>query len=177
MTITKGNDVKNLALYPPTQPSLTIVKTRKQPTTYLEENIRSPITVADALELKNQTKDNVINTFINHPAAVSNLRHHMIEVVLDNEIEEDSLRDINDQPIPKTTVYNRKPIEIKQGKILNINSNLSNDQQQKLIQVLRKYEGAFAWDYLDMKGIDPQLCMHHIYTEKKQDPSDSHNVD
>lgn len=36
MTITKGNSIKNLALYPPVQPSLTIVKTRKQPTTYLK---------------------------------------------------------------------------------------------------------------------------------------------
>ena len=36
MTITKGNDVNNLALYPPTQPSLTIVKTRKQLATYLK---------------------------------------------------------------------------------------------------------------------------------------------
>jgi len=79
----------------------------------------------------------------------------MIEVVLDNEIEEYSLRDINDQPIPTTTIYNSKPIEIEQGKILNINTNLSNDQQHKLIQVLRKYKGAFAWDYPDMKGIDP----------------------
>eukprot|EP00253_Pinus_taeda_P024676 PITA_24676 len=124
----------------------------------------------DVLEFKNQTEDDVINTFINHLAAVSNLRGHMIEAVLDNEIEKDSLRDINDQPIPTTIVYNCKPIEIEQGKILNINSNLSNDQQQKLIQVLSKYKGAFAWDCPDMKGIDPQLCMHHIYIEKDARP-------
>lgn len=129
MTITKGNDVNNLALYPPAQPSLTIVQTRKQPVAYLKENIHSPLTMADVLEFKNQTEDDVINTFINHPTAVSNLRCHMIEAVLDNEIEEDSLRDINDQTIPTTIVYNSKTIEIKQGKILNINSNMSNDQQ------------------------------------------------
>lgn len=29
MTINRGNDVKNLALYPPAQLSLTIIKTRK----------------------------------------------------------------------------------------------------------------------------------------------------
>eukprot|EP00253_Pinus_taeda_P036486 PITA_36486 len=155
MTITRGNAIKNLALYSPTQPSLTIVKTRRQPTTYLKDNIHSPLIVADApplivadaLEFKNQTEDDVINTFINHPAVVSNLRCHMIEAILENEIEEDSLRDNNDQLIPTTIVYNSKPIEIEQGKILNINSNLSNDQQQKLIQILKKYKGAFAWDY------------------------------
>ena len=94
----------------------------------------------------------------------------MIEGVLDNEIEEDSQRDINDQPIPTTTVYNSKTIEIEPGKILNINNNLNDDQQHKLIQVLRKYKGAFAWDYPNMKGIDPQLCMHHIYTKKDERP-------
>ena len=49
MTIARGNNVKNLALDPPAQPSLTIIKTRKQPVTYLIENIRSPLTVANAL--------------------------------------------------------------------------------------------------------------------------------
>eukprot|EP00253_Pinus_taeda_P024783 PITA_24783 len=170
MTITRGYDVKNIALYPPSHPSLTIVKTRKQPITYLIENIWSPLTVVDALEFKNQTEDDVINNFINHPATVSSLKCHMIKAFLDNEIEEYSLRDINDQPIPTTTIYNSTPIEIKIGNILNISSNPSDDQQQKLIQVLRKYKGAFAWDYLDMKGIDPQLCMHHIYTEKDARP-------
>ena len=140
MTIIRGNDVKNLALYSPAQPSLTIVKTRKQLVTYLTENIWSPLTVANALEFKNQTEDNVINTFINHPATISSLKCHMIKAVLNNEIEEDSLRDINNQPILTIHVYNIKPIEIKPGKILNINSKLSDDRQQKFIQVLKKYK-------------------------------------
>lgn len=129
MTIARGNNVKNLALYPPTQPSLIIIKTRKQPVTYLTENIRSPLIVTDALEFKNKTEDEIINTYINHPATVSNLKWHMIEAALDNEIEEDPLKDINDQKIPTTTIYNSKPIEIKLGKVLNINKNLSDDQQ------------------------------------------------
>jgi len=85
--------------------------------------------VADALEFKNQTEDDVINTFINHPATISKLRCHLIKAVLDNEIEEDSLRDIHDQPIPTTIVYNSKPIEIEPRNMLNINNNLSSDQQ------------------------------------------------
>lgn len=90
----------------------------------------------------------------------------MIKAVLGKKIEEDPLKDINDQTIPTITVHNSKPIEIEPRKELNINKNLSDDQQQKLIQILRKYKGAFAWDYPDMKGIVPQLCIHHIYTEK-----------
>ena len=53
---------------------------------------------------------------------------------------------------------------------MNINNNLTPKQEEKLVQLLRKYKEAFAWDYLDMKGIDPQLCTHHIYIEKDTRP-------
>ena len=33
-----------------------------------------------------------------------------------------------------------------------------------------KYKAAFAWDYPDTKGIDPQLCTPHIYIEKDARP-------
>ena len=87
--------MKNLALYPPAQPSLTIIKTRKQPVSYLIENIRSPLTIEDALEFKDQIEDDIINTYINQPDVVSHPKCHMIEAALDNEIEEDPLKDIN----------------------------------------------------------------------------------
>lgn len=76
------------------------------------------------------------------------------------------MKDTDDQHIQKNSVHNSKPVQIEPGKILNINDSLDSDQEQKLIQVLQKYKGYFAWDYPDMKGIDPQLCMHHIYIEK-----------
>jgi len=53
MTIAKVGAVKNLILYPPSKPSPSIVKIHKQPPSYLEESIRSPLTVAEALEFKN----------------------------------------------------------------------------------------------------------------------------
>lgn len=65
MTITKGDVVKNLVLYPPTKPNFPIVKIHKQPTAYLEEIIRSPLIVVEALKFKNQTEYDFINNFIN----------------------------------------------------------------------------------------------------------------
>ena len=53
---------------------------------------------------------------------------------------------------------------------MNINETLTADQEQKLVQLLRKYKEAFTWYYANVKGIDPQLCMHHIYTEKDVRP-------
>ena len=94
----------------------------------------------------------------------------MIKVAFDNELEEDPLKDIHDQIIPVTAVANSKTVEIAPGKTLNINANLTPEQETKLIHLLTKYQEAFAWDYPDMKGIDPQLCTHHIYIEKDVRP-------
>lgn len=170
MAIVKGDAIKNLVLYPLAKPSLPIVKIHKHPPAYLEENICSPLTVAKALEFKNQTEDDTINNFINQPATAENVKCQMLKEMIDNKIHEDLLRDNDDQHIPTNAVHNRRPIEIELGKILNINGNLNNDQQQKLIKVLQKYKGYFAWDYSDMKGINPQMCTHHIYTKKYARP-------
>jgi len=83
-----------------------------------------------------------------------------------NEALEDPMKDTDDQHIQTIIVHNSKPDEIEPRKVSNINDSLDSDQQKNLIQVLQKYKGAFAWDYPNMKGIDPQLCTHHIYNEK-----------
>jgi hypothetical protein len=100
------------------------------------------------------------------PAVVRNPTCQMLQAVLDCEAQGDSLEDLMEQQIPTTTVHNNKSVEIAPGKSLNINANLDEQQQQKIIQVLSKYQQAFAWEYSDMKGIDLQLCKHHIYIEK-----------
>eukprot|EP00253_Pinus_taeda_P012613 PITA_12613 len=140
MIITKGANIKNLVLYPPVQPSITIVKTNRHPISYLTENIRSPLNIQEALEFKDQTKDDAI-------------------------IEEEPVKDTHDHTIPVTSVAHSKIVEIEPGKTLNINVDLTPEQEIKLIHILRKYKESFSWDYPDMKGIDPQLCTHHIYIE------------
>ena len=79
----------------------------------------------------------------------------MIKAAFDNKEEEYPLKDIHDQSIPTTSIYNRKIIEIEPGKTLNINKNMSSEQEKKTVQLLKKYKGAFAWDYPNMYGIDP----------------------
>jgi hypothetical protein len=75
-----------------------------------------------------------------------------------------------EKQISTTFVHNNKSVEISSGRSLNINANLDEQQQQKLIQILSKYQQAFAWEYSNMKGIDLQLCTHHIYIEKYARP-------
>jgi hypothetical protein len=57
-----------------------------------------------------------------------------------------------------------KNVEISPGKYLYINSILESDYQQKMIQMIQGKSDDFAWNYSDMRGIYPDTCIHHIYT-------------
>ena len=47
-----------------------------------------------------------------------------------------------------------------QPRELRIGSNLSVDERDNLIQLLRKYLDVFAWSYEDMPGPDPSIVQH-----------------
>eukprot|EP00253_Pinus_taeda_P002632 PITA_02632 len=66
--------------------------------------------------------------------------------------------------------FGSSTIEIFPGKTLNINKNLETSKQEKLTKILQKHSTAFAWEYTDMKGIDPKTCIHHIYIEENSRP-------
>jgi len=136
MTITRGPDIKNLILYPPAQPSLTMIKTNQRPASYLTDNIRSPLMVQKALDFKDQTEDDAINNFISQTESRSHTQCFMIKAAFDSELEENHLKDAHDQAIPVTSVANIKVVEIEPGKTLNINANLTPDQEIKLIHLL-----------------------------------------
>jgi hypothetical protein len=75
---------------------------------------------------------------------MSNPTCQMLQAILDCEAQGDLLEDLMEQQIPTTRVHNRKPVEISPGRSLNINANLYEQHQQKLIQVLSKYQQYFA---------------------------------
>jgi len=57
----------------------------------------------------------------------------MLRVVLDNKAQGDPLEEFMEQQIPTTIVHNSISVEISPGRFLNINANLNEKQQQKLI--------------------------------------------
>ena len=65
MTITRGNSIKNIVIYPPAKPNLPTIKSCKHQDTYWEQNIRPPLTLVEALEFKNQTKDDLNSNVMN----------------------------------------------------------------------------------------------------------------
>ena len=62
--------------------------------------------------------------------------------------------------------FGNSQLEIFLDKTLNINNNLEEFQKRKLIEMLQRHSSAYAWEYTDMKGIDPKTCKHHIILKK-----------
>ena len=53
-------------------------------------------------------------------------------------------------------------LEPKKGKPVIISAALTEIEEQKLLQIMRKYKEAISWSIEDLKGISPSICMHKI---------------
>ena len=53
-------------------------------------------------------------------------------------------------------------LEPEKRKPVIISIALTEAEEQKLLEILRKYKEAIAWSIEDLKGISPSICMHKI---------------
>ena len=53
-------------------------------------------------------------------------------------------------------------LEPEKRKPIIISAALTESEEQKLLEILRKYKEAIAWSIEDSKGISPSICMHKI---------------
>ena len=53
-------------------------------------------------------------------------------------------------------------LEPEKGKPIIISAVLTEAEEQKLLEILRKYKEAIAWSIEDLKGNSPSICMHKI---------------
>jgi hypothetical protein len=52
-----------------------------------------------------------------------------------------------------------------------IASDLREDQESSLMEVLKEHREAIGWSVADLKGINPSICMHRIHLEDDAKPS------
>ena len=52
-----------------------------------------------------------------------------------------------------------------------IAANLSKEEEDKLVRVLREHKTAIGWSIADIKGISPTTCMHRILLEDDSKPT------
>ena len=53
---------------------------------------------------------------------------------------------------------------------VKISVHVEGQFKQELIDLLQEFKDIFAWKYTDMKGVDPQFCMHKINLKKDAVP-------
>ena len=121
----------------------------------------------------------MVELFLSQPDVSEELRndqyHAADELLAQNFQETCTIQSLqttfqNIFPIHSITNTQSKTIDISPGKTLNIGTHLDSSQEEKLIQLLRKYQKAFAWDYTDMHRIHPETRTHHIYANSTIKP-------
>jgi hypothetical protein len=55
-----------------------------------------------------------------------------------------------------------------------ISEKLSNDETQRLVATLEKYQSVIGYSLKDLKGISPSLCTHRIPMEQEHKPVYKH---
>ena len=55
-----------------------------------------------------------------------------------------------------------------------ISARLCYAEEQKLLEILKKYQESIAWSIDELKGISPSICMHKILLEENAKPSIEH---
>ena len=72
------------------------------------------------------------------------------------------------KPLPHGLKY--VYLEENEEKSMVISATLTEEQEIKLLKVLKENKRAVGWSISDLKGINPLICMHHIYLEENAKP-------
>ena len=65
-------------------------------------------------------------------------------------------------------------LELPRSKQVIIPARLCYADEQKLLEILKKYQESIAWSIDELKGISPSICMHKILLEENAKPSVEH---
>ena len=65
-------------------------------------------------------------------------------------------------------------LEPPQRKPVIISARLSDEEEQKLLHILKKHKESIAWSIEELKGISPSICMHKILLEETLKPTVEH---
>ena len=65
-------------------------------------------------------------------------------------------------------------LEPEKTKPVIISAALTENEEHKLLKILRKYKEAIAWSIENFKGISPSICMHKIMLEDNAKTSIEH---
>ena len=67
-------------------------------------------------------------------------------------------------------------LESPKRKPVIISARLSDVEEQRLLEILKKHKESIAWSIEELKGISPSICMHKILLEETSRPSLEHQM-
>lgn len=97
----------------------------------------SILTIGKALNFENETEDDSIRSFINDPFFFTLTASQFLSFVIEKYNEKETLDDPVTQEIPTSPSLKGVPLDIELGKTLNIKSNSSLVQRDKLVFLLK----------------------------------------
>ena len=65
-------------------------------------------------------------------------------------------------------------LELPKNKPVIIFARISDAEEQKLLEILRKHKESIAWSIDNLKGTSPSICMHKILLEESGRPTVEH---
>ena len=65
-------------------------------------------------------------------------------------------------------------LQLEKVKPVIISTRLTELEEQKLLEIPRKYKEAITWSIDDLKGINPSICMHKSLLEENAKTSIEH---
>ena len=65
-------------------------------------------------------------------------------------------------------------LDLEKAKTVIISAALTENEEQRLLKILRKYMEVIAWPIEDLKGINPSICMRKILLEDNSKTSIEH---
>ena len=130
-------------------------------------------------QVRDSTMKVSINKLMRHPSHESD-EVGAVDIYKDPEISS-CIEEPEDDPFPSgETAPELKllPSTLKYvfldhycANLVIISSQLDQDQEERLLAVLRGRKEAIGWNLSDLKGIDPSLCTHRIFLEEDSCPS------
>ena len=119
------------------------------------------------LDTNFKLKEEILSVEENNTEKSSSYEEEVVEV---NKSSEDLIL----KELPEQLKY--AFLQLEKGNPVIISAGLTELEEQKLLEILKKYKEAIAWSIEDLKGISPSICMHKILLEETAKTSIEHQI-
>ena len=106
---------------------------------------------------------------------------HSVETVLSLKHNRNEKGEIYQETSEEGLVLKELPSQLKYAylespkrKPFIISARLSDVEEQRLLEILKKHKESIGWSIEELKGISPSICMHKILLEETSRPSVEH---